>query len=299
MESIGIIGLGRMGQAIAYRLQQAGYNIIGFDQNNDIRRTLQQSGISCVDDAREIAKQARIVWLMVPAGDAVDDVLARIDGVLKEGDIVVDGGNSFFKDTQRRYQKLTAQGVAYLDCGTSGGLYGKEHGFSLMVGGDKVVFEKVIPLFKAIAAESGYAYIGSSGSGHFVKMVHNGIEYGMMQAMAEGFHLLHEGPFKDLDLEAIAAVWNHGAIVRSWLLELVQEIMSRGQGLENISGAVGENLTGQWMVKTAKEQGIPVNVIEQAVSVRSWSRQTGGNYGTKLVAMLRHQFGGHEIKKNK
>lgn len=299
MESIGVIGLGRMGQAIAYRLQQAGYNVIGFDQNNDIRRTAQQSGISCVDDARDIAKQARIVWLMVPAGDAVDDVLARIDGVLKQADIVIDGGNSFFKDTLRRYQKLTTQGIAYLDCGTSGGLYGKERGFSLMVGGDKVVFEKAIPIFKAIAAESGYAYIGPSGSGHFVKMVHNGIEYGMMQAMAEGFHLLHEGPFKDLDLEAIAAVWNHGAIVRSWLLELVQEIMSRGQELENISGAVGENLTGQWMVKTAKEQGIPVNVIEQAVSVRSWSRQTGGNYGTKLVAMLRHQFGGHEIKKNK
>lgn len=296
---IGLVGLGRMGLAIASRLIQAGNSVIGFDSNKDAQAKAQVMGVECVDDIREVARDARIIWLMVPAGDVVDDVLNNLDIALQPNDIVIDGGNSFFKDSIERCQKLAAKNIAFLDCGTSGGLYGKEHGFSLMIGGDRDAYEKAKPLFEAIAAPSGYAYVGPSGAGHFVKMVHNGIEYGLMQAYAEGFHVMREGPYKDLDLQSIAAVWNHGAIVRSWLLQLIEQIMSRGQGLENISGAIDENLTGRWTAETAFKLGVPVPVIKEAIKVRTWSRETGGNYGTKLVALLRHEFGGHDVKENK
>jgi 6-phosphogluconate dehydrogenase len=295
--NIGIIGLGRMGAAIAFRLIKAGHTVTGFDPSIEAQTAAQEIGVTCVQLISDVCKDARIVWLMVPAGKAVDDALAGIQGTLQKGDIIIDGGNSFYQQSVERAQRAALSSIAFLDCGTSGGLYGKEHGFSLMIGGDKTAYEQALPVFQAIAQPDGYAHVGPSGAGHFVKMVHNGIEYALMQSYAEGFHLLKKGPYSDLNLEQIAAVWNHGAIIRSWLLELIQQIYSRGSDLKDISGAVGENQTGFWTAKTAKERGIPVKMIEQALDIRAWSRQDGGNYATKLVALMRHEFGGHEIKK--
>jgi 6-phosphogluconate dehydrogenase len=295
--NIGIIGLGRMGNAIAYRLLKAKHTVTGFDPSSESVASAQTLGVTCTKLISDCVASADIIWLMVPAGKAVDDTLAGIQGSIKKHAIVIDGGNSFYKDSIVRAQYLARNNISFLDCGTSGGLYGKEHGFSLMIGGEKDAYEKALQIFQAIAAPNGSAHVGPSGAGHFVKMVHNGIEYGLMQAYAEGFHVLKQGPFQDLNLEQIATVWNQGAIIRSWLLELTREIFSRGSSLENISGAIGENKTGQWTVITAKENGIPVDVIETALKVRAWSRENGGNYATKLVAMMRHEFGGHEIKK--
>ncbi|MFA5306813.1 MAG: decarboxylating 6-phosphogluconate dehydrogenase [Candidatus Babeliales bacterium] len=295
--NIGIIGLGRMGNAIAYRLIKAGHTVTGFDPSIEAQTAAQEIGVTCKKIISECVAHADIIWLMVPAGKPVDDAFAGIQEAIKKHAIVIDGGNSFYKDTIARAKNLARHNISFLDCGTSGGLYGKEHGFSLMIGGEKDAYEKALPIFQAIAAPNGYAHVGPSGAGHFVKMVHNGIEYGLMQAYAEGFHVLKQGPLQDLDLEQIATVWNHGAIIRSWLLELTREIFSRGSTLENISGEIGENKTGQWTVVTAKESAIPVDVIATALKVRAWSRESGGNYATKLVAMMRHEFGGHEIKK--
>jgi 6-phosphogluconate dehydrogenase len=295
--TIGIIGLGRMGMAIAHRLITAKHTVIGFDINTHSRNMAQHDGIEYVEFISDCAAQADIIWLMVPAGKAVDDALAGIQGSIRKDVIIIDGGNSFYKDSINRAKNLAQSGIQFLDCGTSGGLFGKENGFSLMIGGNKHAYEKALPIFQAIAAPHGYAHVGPSGAGHFVKMVHNGIEYALMQAYAEGFQILKQGPFPDLNLEQIASVWNHGAIVRSWLLELTQQIFSRGSNFDDISGAIGENKTGQWTVAIAKENGIPVNVIEEALKIRAWSRETGGNYATKLVALMRHEFGGHKLEK--
>jgi 6-phosphogluconate dehydrogenase len=293
---IGLIGLGRMGIAIAHRLIHAQHDVIGFDQSSTARSDAQKIGVSCAKSIQDVALQARVIWLMVPAGKIIDDVLSNLSPKLLPNDVIIDGGNSFFKNSVDRAQMLATKNIFLLDCGTSGGLHGKKNGFSLMIGGDKEIYEKMIPIFEAIAAPSGYIYVGPSGSGHFVKMVHNGIEYGMLQAYAEGFQVLKEGPYKNLNLTQIAEVWNHGAIIRSWILELAQQIFARDQELKDINGAIGENLTGAWMVKTAHELKIPVRVIEHAQHIREWSRETGGNYATKVVAMLRHEFGGHEVK---
>jgi len=294
--NVGLIGLGRMGLAIAHRLIQANHNVIGFDQSPTARAEAQKIGVSCVNTIQDVAKHTGTIWLMVPAGKIVDDVIADLLPVLQSDNIIIDGGNSFFKDSVDRAKKLATKNIVFLDCGTSGGLHGKNIGFSLMIGGDKATYEKLLPFFEAIAAPSGHSYIGPSGSGHFVKMVHNGIEYGLLQAYAEGFHLLKEGPYKNLNLEQIADVWNHGAIIRSWILELAQHVFSRDQDFKDIDGAIGENLTGAWMVNTAHDYKVPVKNIEQALEARQWSRETGGNYATKVVALLRHEFGGHTVK---
>jgi 6-phosphogluconate dehydrogenase len=294
---IGIIGLGHMGASIAHRLAKHGHTVIGFDINAESRTLAQRDGIHCVDLISDCSAQAEIIWLMVPEGKAVDDALTGIQGSWKKHSIVIDGGNSFYKDSIARAKHLAKREINFLDCGTSGGLHGKDAGFSLMIGGDLTAYKTAQPIFEALAAPKGYAHVGPSGAGHFVKMVHNGIEYALMQAYAEGFHVLKQGPYPALNLEQIANVWNHGAIVRSWLLELTQQIFSRGSDFDEISGAIGENKTGQWTVATAKMLGIPTNVIEESLKIRAWSRESGGNYATKLVAMMRHEFGGHEIKK--
>jgi len=234
---------------------------------------------------------------MVPAGQPVDDVLAALTPHLNPNAIVIDGGNSFFKDSIRRHGQLAAKQIQFLDCGTSGGLHGKATGFSLMIGGNRPAFESIEPIFTAIAAPDGCLYVGPAGSGHFVKMVHNGIEYGLLQAYAEGFHLIKDGPYKDINLADIAHVWNHGAIIRSWICQLAEEVLKKDQDLTGIQGSIGENLTGRWTVDTAKECNVPLPTIQQALDVRAWSRQTGGNYATKLVAVLRNAFGGHAVSK--
>lgn len=297
---VGLIGLGRMGLGIAQRLMLAGHAVIGFDPQEQIRNDAQKIGVSTVDSIELVAKQARIIWLLVPAGSVVDNVIAQLANSLQKGDIIVDGGNSHYSDSIRRAQELEAKEIFFLDCGTSGGIAGAVNGFCLMVGGSKSAYEHIEPLLHAIAAQNGYAYIGRSGSGHYVKMVHNGIEYALLQAYAEGLQLIKEGSFKDdsLDLAQLTDLWNHGSVIRSWILQLTHEIFQeQSRNLETISGEIADNGTGRWTVEEAVQHAIPVPMIEQALSIRFSSHQTGGNYSTKLVALLRNKFGGHPVKK--
>jgi len=290
--TIGLVGLGKMGNAIAERLVHAGNTVYGFDPHainvhNDIKK---------VSSLAELATHVHIFWLMVPAGKPVDDVIAALLPSLKPNDIIIDGGNSFFKDSIRRAQTLEKNTVNFIDCGTSGGIHGQEHGFSLMIGGKQEIFEKLRPLFSALAAPQGFDYFGPVGAGHYVKMVHNGVEYALLQAYGEGFHVLRAGHYKNLDLHAIARVWSHGAVVRSWLTELLQDTFAHDQELKNISGYIEENKTGQWTLQEAQEHNIPTPTIEKSLEVREWSRKTGGNFATKVVALLRNAFGGHAVK---
>ncbi len=295
---IGVIGLGRMGAAIVHRLLDGGHEVVAFDQDGAARSKVKAMGASIALDATHLARESRVIWLMVPAGKVVDKVIEELRPELQEGDIVIDGGNSNFKDTIRRAKDLAKNKVQFIDCGTSGGLKGEDIGFSLMIGGDVEAYTKIEPIFKAIATDDGYGHMGPSGAGHYVKMIHNGIEYALLQSYAEGFHLLKEGRYTDLDLTQVAKVWENGSIIRSFIVELCQEIFSEDQNLEEVPGAIGENLTGYWTAEEAREQNVPVKLIDDALIIRKWSRETGGNYGTKVVAMLRHKFGGHPLKKH-
>ena len=298
---LGLIGLGRMGNAIAQRVIDAGHQVIGFDQSPASCAQAEQLGVTIVSSAQEVAQRARIVWLMVPAGEVVDSVLALLRPHLHKDDIIIDGGNSHFKDSIRRAKELEQHGIYFLDCGTSGGLHGRENGFSLMVGGDEASYIKIHPLLEAIAASGAVGLVGPSGAGHYIKMVHNGIEYGLLQAYAEGFQLIKEGSFKNYnpDLEQISRIWNNGAVIRSWILDLAHTIFEQDQEFHKISGRIGQNGTGKWCVENADENNIPVPVIQAALKVRALSEQTGGNYATKLVALLRHAFGGHPLGNKK
>lgn len=296
-----LIGLGRMGQGLAYRALQAGHEIIGFDINAENCADAAGIGVQIVDSIADLAhKDIHVFWLLVPQGKIVDQVLDQLLSVVQAGDIIIDGGNSKFSDSMLRAEKLALHTISFIDCGTSGGIHGKENGFCLMVGGDKKAYEKIEPLLKSVATTDGCLYVGPSGSGHYVKMVHNGIEYGLMQAYAEGFHLLKNGEFEcaQLDLEKIASLWNHGSIIRSWLLELVQDIMKEDQDLENVAGNIASTGMGQWTTQAGQKAKVPLFVIEESLKVREWSEKTGGNYATKIVAMLRNKFGGHHVNTN-
>ena len=298
---LGMIGLGRMGNALAERVINAGHTVIGFDLDQDNTQKAQKLGVEIVPTVVDVAQKVSVVWLMVPPGDVVDSVIKQIMPHMKANDIIIDGGNSNFKDSMRRAKLLAMQNIFFLDCGTSGGIAGRHNGFSLMVGGDEVPYTKVHTLFTAIAAPGGVAHVGPSGAGHYVKMVHNGIEYALLQAYAEGFQLLKEGSFKDaiLDLEKITRVWNNGSVIRSWLLELSQDVFTEDQQLTAISGEVAEGGTGAWTVEDAHIHKVPVPLIEKSLEVRRWSRESGGNYATKVIALLRNKFGGHVFKKIK
>jgi len=292
---LGIVGLGKMGQAIAERVIKAGYQVFGYDINKESVDEAQKIGVQTVESLEQLAKETNIIWLMVPAGKPVDATINELTKYLSAGSIIIDGGNSKFSDSKERAEQLKKLGILFLDCGTSGGLRGKEIGFSLMVGGDRSAFDKVKPLLQAVAAPNGFGYMGPAGAGHYVKMVHNGIEYAIMQAYAEGFHLLKDGPYKDLDLANIASVWRNGSVIRSWLLELAHEIFMQDQELKDISGKVAESGMGRWTVEEAQMNQIPVKQIEDALAARFWSQETGGNYATKIVALLRNKFGGHAV----
>lgn len=306
---VGLIGLGRMGQAIAARLVHAGISVVGYDKfmpekidlsihsvsDNDSHRLTSSALFSTVKTAADVAEQARIIWLMIPQGKPVDEVIEELRPHLKKDDIIIDGGNSFYEDTLRRYELLKKHDVHYLDCGTSGGLHGRNLGFCLMIGGQREAYQACHELFSAVAAPNGFKYLGPSGAGHYVKMVHNGIEYGLLEAYAEGLHVLHNGAYKDLDLAGISHLWNQGSIIRSWILELAHDVLARNPDFSKISGAVGENLTGLWTYEEAQRRSVPVPVIKTALDVRAESRKTGGNYATKVVSLLRHEFGGHPI----
>jgi 6-phosphogluconate dehydrogenase len=297
---VALIGLGKMGEALAYRALQAGHEVFGFDLNADNCATAAQSGVRIVNAIEDFArKDIHIFWLLVPQGKVVDGVIAQLQPILQVGDIIIDGGNSKFTDSIRRAEELALHNIFFIDCGTSGGVNGRINGFCLMVGGDKKVYATIEPLLQSVATQGGCAYVGPSGAGHYVKMVHNGIEYGLLQAYAEGFHLLKKGEFESahFDLEKIATLWNHGSVIRSWILELVEDIMKEDQNLDDISGNIASTGMGQWTVDAAHKSGIPVTVIEESLKVRERSEKTGGNYATKVVAMLRNKFGGHSVSK--
>jgi 6-phosphogluconate dehydrogenase len=298
--NVAIIGLGKMGEALAYRAMQARFTVFGFDVSADSCAAAAKEGVHIVSSIADFAdKNIHVFWLMVPQGDLVDKVVAQLRPFLKSEDIIIDGGNSKFTDSMRRAQELALDDIYFIDCGTSGGIHGRENGFCLMVGADKKAYDMIEPLMCAVATPGGYAHVGPSGAGHYVKMVHNGIEYGLLQAYAEGFHVLKDGQFKDqhLDLASIAALWNHGSVIRSWILELVQDIMQEDQDLTDIKGNVASTGMGKWTVEQAHISDIPVPVIEESLKVREWSEKTGGNYATKIVAMLRNKFGGHLVTK--
>jgi len=291
--NIGVIGLGKMGSAIALRLVRGGFTVIGYDLQVQVQiHNELASHFTQVNLIEEVAVQATIIWLMVPAG-VVDTVITELTPCLNKNSIIIDGGNSHFKDSVRRYQTLKKLDLNFLDCGVSGGILGGDTGFSLMIGGDKSIFEQCKTLFEAVAAVHGYAYCGPSGAGHYVKMVHNGIEYALLESYAEGFELLHAGEYKNLDLEKISNIWMHDAIIRSFILSLCENIFKKDQKLDTISGVVDESGTARWAVEEAARHNISVNLIKEALQIRQESHRTGGTYATKLVALLRNAFGGH------
>lgn len=295
--NVGIIGLGKMGGALAERFVKGGHSVFGFDGNKEMSEHAQKLGVTIVESVAALSVAAQVIWLMVPAGDVVDSVIKSLLPTLQPGHVIVDGGNSHPHDSVRRHASLKKDGIDFIDCGTSGGVHGRELGFSLMIGGDQPVFEKLEPLFVAAAAPNGYEYMGPAGAGHYVKMVHNGIEYALLQAYAEGFNLLHHGDYQALDLEKVTRVWQHGSIIRSWILDLAHNVLKNDQTFENVSGAIGENKTGAWTLEEAQKHNIPVDLIEKSLAIRAWSRESGGNYATKLVALLRKEFGGHPLAK--
>lgn len=294
----GIIGLGKMGNSIAFRAISKKIEVYGFDIDKEAVQEAKKINIQMVQNLIEITKYVDIIWLMVPAGKLIDHILDLLIPNLKPGSIIIDGGNSHFSDSILRAKKLEQYDINFIDCGVSGGLQGKEIGFCLMVGGNKIIYEKLINLFQAIAAPNGFAYIGDSGAGHYVKMIHNGIEYALLESYAEGLNLLKKGRYKNLNLEQITKLWQNGSIIRSWILELTHEILEKDQEFKNISGSIGGGQTGRWTIEEAKIQNIHIPLIEKSLEIRESSHKENNNdFSNKLVALLRNKFGRHPIKK--
>jgi len=292
---IGVVGLGKMGLNLALNMKTKGYEVIGYDISEDVLYYAINNGIEVKFTPSDLAKGLcvpKVLWLMLPSyGNAVDEAIKTFFPLLEEGDIVVDAGNSDYRETQRRYQYLKSKGIRFADIGVSGGLEGARNGICAMVGADRDVFEYLEPLLKDICVEGGYLHTGPCGSGHYVKMIHNGIEYAMMQAIGEGMELLAEGPF-ELNLEAIAGLWCHGSIIRGWLMELTQRILAADPELQGISDVIQHTGEGLWTVREALEREIPIPVISGSLMVRFRSLQKE-SFSGKIVAALRREFGGH------
>ena len=298
---LGMIGLGRMGANMAQRLMKGGLDVVGFDPQAAARKDLEDKGAQTVDSLAALVAALpapRTLWLMVPAGEITDHSLDTLLRLLNAGDTVIDGGNSFYKDTLRRAEKFAARDIAYIDCGTSGGVWGLAEGYSLMIGGDEAAVERARPLFEALAPakDRGWARVGPVGSGHFTKMVHNGIEYGMMQAYAEGFAILkHKADFQ-LDLQQVAEIWRYGSVVRSWLLDLTADALQKNPNMTGIAPYVADSGEGRWTVDEAIELNVPAPVITQSLIERLRSRDKD-SFTDKLLSAMRNEFGGHPIKK--
>jgi 6-phosphogluconate dehydrogenase len=293
---LGIVGLGRMGMNMARRLLKGGHRVVAYNRTWDKTRALEREGGVGVRSLEELAQRLehrRVVWLMLPAGSIVDEFLEKLSGILEPGDLIVDGGNTHYKDDLPRAQFLATRGIEFMDVGVSGGIWGLERGYCLMVGGKEEDFRFLEPIFRSLSCENGYLYCGPTGAGHFVKMVHNGIEYGLMQAYAEGFSLLASSEYP-LDLRKVARLWNTGSVVRSWLLELLHEALKRDPTLETIRGYVEDSGEGRWMVQEATEKAVPLPVIAAALFQRFRSRQED-SFSDRVVAALRREFGGHEV----
>lgn len=295
---IALIGLGKMGLNLALNMQKHKHEVFAFDLNQQILSSAKEKGIRTASSLEEIVlglQGKKVLWLMIPAGQAVDLTIQQVMPLLRSGDIIIDGGNSNYKDTMRRAKELEAKGIDLLDCGTSGGMEGALNGVCAMIGGKEEAFAYCEPLFKDIAIEKGYLYCGPSGAGHFVKMIHNGIEYGMMQAIAEGFEVLHKSEF-GLDLRAVAGVWNHGSVVRSWLMELTENALSKDPKLDAIKGIMHSSGEGKWTLETALEKQIATPVIALSLLMRYRSLEED-TFSGKIIAALRNEFGGHAVVK--
>jgi len=297
---LAIIGLGRMGGNIARRLIKAGHRVVGYNRSADVTREIAAEGLDGAFSVEEVVQKLaapRIVWLMLPAGGPTESAITALMGMLAPGDTIIDGGNTFYKDDMRRAEMLKAKGIHYVDVGTSGGIWGLKEGFSMMVGGNAAVVERLRPIFEALAPapDKGWGYVGPSGAGHFVKMVHNGIEYGMMQAYAEGFEIMRAKKEFGLDLHDIATIWQHGSVVRSWLLDLIAAALEEDPALGNVRGYVQDSGEGRWTIQEAIDLDVPAPVITASLFQRFVSRQ-GESYAAQLLAALRNQFGGHAVK---
>ncbi len=296
---LAMIGLGKMGGNMSERLMRNGHTMVVFDRNPET--TAHYSGMgatSAADAADAVARLAspRIVWIMVPAGKPVDDTIASLLPGMSQGDVIIDGGNSNFHDTMRRGTQLKAEGIEFVDSGTSGGIWGLENGYCLMIGASPEAFALCEPIFRSLAPENGYAHVGPTGAGHYVKMIHNGVEYGMLQAYAEGYEILHASKSFDLDLHRIAAVWNRGSVVRSWINELAEIAFKREPGLDSLEGYVEDSGEGRWTVQEAIDLDVPAPVITLSLLARLRSRQSD-SFSGKVIAALRNEFGGHAVKK--
>lgn len=299
---VAVVGLGKMGMQISEMLVAGGHTVGAFDEQPEQVQKAAAGGASALNDRQSAAsffgEQPCVVWLMIPS-EFVDDELARWQKLLPKGSVVIDGGNSDFRLTMRRAEELDKSGLRFIDVGTSGGIHGRTRGFSLMAGGDGSAFKRVEPLLKTLAQpHGGYRYFGSAGSGHFVKMVHNAIEYGMMESLAEGYRLLNEGPYPNLDLAAVGTVWQSGSIVASDLNALVASALKVNPKLDNVDGYVAESGEARWALETAAEQKIELPAIQAAMDVRLASQKGKTSFATKLLAAMRNAFGGHAINKS-
>jgi len=296
-----MIGLGKMGNFMAQRLMKAGHDVIGFDPSGDARKALGEAGgksVDSLDKLVEALQPPRAVWVMVPAGKIVDETVAALKEKLARGDVVIDGGNSNYKDDQRHAAELKPKGIDYVDCGTSGGVWGLKEGYSMMVGGDEKVVDRLKSIFEALAPakDKGWGRVGPVGSGHFVKMVHNGIEYGMMQAYAEGFAILKHKDEFELELGQIAEIWRYGSVVRSWLLDLTADALQRNPDMQGIAPYVVDSGEGRWTVAEAIDLDVPAPIITASLIERLRSRDSD-SFTDKLLSAMRNEFGGHAVKK--
>ncbi|MGH2448667.1 MAG: phosphogluconate dehydrogenase (NAD(+)-dependent, decarboxylating) [Chloroflexota bacterium] len=296
---IGMVGLGRMGANMSIRLMQHDIAVVGYDRSQEAVQQLVKDGARGASSLEQLVhelRSPRAVWLMVPAGKPVDDTIQTLVPLLASDDTIIDGGNSKWTDSMRRGQELAPKGINYLDAGTSGGIWGLKVGYSLMIGGPEKAFQQWEPVFKALAPPDGYGRVGPSGAGHFVKMVHNGIEYGLLEAYGEGYDILNASRCFDLDLRQVTGIWQHGSVVRSWLLDLLADAFQRNPGLEGIRGYVADSGEGRWTVEAAIDEDVPAPIITESLFRRFASRQPE-LFSDKVIAALRNEFGGHAVLK--
>ena len=299
---LGMIGLGKMGGNMAERLRLGGHQVVGFDFNAEAVMRLTESGnvgAATLDEMTQKLKGRRAIWIMVPQGKPVDDTIAKLEPLLNPGDILIDGGNSNYKDSMRHYKEVTAKGFQFVDVGTSGGVWGLKEGYSMMIGGDKEAVEFLRPIFETLAPgkDRGWGHVGPAGAGHFVKMVHNGIEYGLMQSYAEGFTILEKKEEMSLDLPQIAEIWRYGSVVRSWLLDLTADALSKNPKLDGLEPYVADSGEGRWTVFEAIDLNVSAPVITESLIRRIRSREEN-NFTDRMLAIMRNAFGGHAVKKD-